>query len=429
MKGAILAIALLASPVISANPDIPVPEPETPAESEAIDGTELLSRYAELMEASSFAEAADVAKALVVEAIGRDAPSVERAATLDRLAEAQLLAGEGYAAVQNYQASIALIEETADRLDRRLIGPVRGMAQALFAIGEPADACRAWERAIHISHVNFGPINSAQAPILDELIEAYSSIGNVDRALALQEVELEIYRRHLALRDPKMTRAWRRKSRLFAEAGRHRESQDTLEGAIDVLTSEYGPNTFVQMPLIVDLAESYLYHAQADRFTRVEMARNQLERAAAIAEDNPSVDRLEQAEAQLRLGDLLQRYGDWHAAVKRYRKAWHMLSGGNGELLAHRAENFGQPVLLAGEDLVLPDDALIERFAEPRVEVTHSVDRWGRVTGRIDTDIDDGDLRKLAASAAREAVFRPRFEDGDPVRADRISRPIAVSTE
>lgn len=387
------------------------------------------ARFEESMRAGNYVEAVEAAKFIVLYTMESTASDDLIAAALEQLARAQKFSGELDAAIQNFEASIEYIELGSDRLDRKLVAPLHGLAQILAEKGDFGAAVDRYARALHITHVNEGPLNLDQAEILGELVDLYTELGEFDQARPYQELELSIYRREYSETDPRVVQAWQRKGRLLTASGEHHQAQQTFEFAMDTMRMSDGNDSLAQIPLLYDLSDSFLRYAVADKFTRIEMARSQLDRAASIVERNPDTTAEQRAAAHLRLGDFMQRYGDWNSALSSYRRAWDCLES---ELSPENMRNqvFGEPVLLSQE----PDgdtDPVIASMPGARraILVAHDVNKRGRVENARASQEGEENTESLrrTLSHVRAGVYRPRFVDGDPVDTIGIVRRVELT--
>jgi len=378
-----------------------------------------LQRYLEAYASGSYSEAADAAAILINNVIAQGGDDLMYADALERLARAQYMTGETSASIGNYRDAIERIQSAQDMLATRLIAPLTGLARSLQQGGEFLEAATTYNRAAHISRVNEGPMNLTQSAILSELINLYASQARYAQASDIQAYQLEIYRRSLDATDPKVLDAWRRKGEMLSLAGYHRQAQEHYVAAMDIIRVADGRDSLAQVPLLNDLSASYLSHAKAESFTRIEMAREQLQRAVSITESNAASTNLQLSAVHLRMGDFMQRFGDWKSALGSYRKAWGQLSE-TSSLRELRNTEFNAPTVL---NLPAAGPALTSLA----VTVTYNVNSRGQVDdARAEEDPANDSAARRALTLARKLVFRPRFDDGDPVGTPDLVRQVLV---
>ena len=381
--------------------------------------------YAQQYAAGNFSEAADAAKAILAGIASDGSDDLSYADALEMLANAQHMAGDTVSAVQNFRGAVERIESAEDRLAARLVSPLAGLARSLRESGAILEAIDEYERAAHITRVNEGPLNVSQCELLADLIDIYAEQARYDKAIGLQNYRLEIFRRAFAETDPQVVNAWRRSGELLSLSGNHHDAQELYTYAMDIIRVADGSDSLAQLELLSDLSESYLQNAQADRFTRIELARSQLDRAVSIAESNERSTPEQRFDAHLRMGDFMQRFGEWNSALVSYRKAWHSLNGDPSQRNNLDAA-FARPVSLLG------------RFRETgpsqtggdatTVRVVYDVDRRGRADNvRIPEESVDADLARKAKSKVQKMIFRPTFRNGHPVAAPDVADTIEVT--
>jgi tetratricopeptide (TPR) repeat protein len=124
------------------------------------------------------------------------------------------------AAQQNFESAIDIIEDIEDRLNHRLINPLKGLGAAQLEGGRPDLAMQTFGRAIHVTHVNEGPHNLDQIEILESLAETNVRLGNIEDAREMHDKIYLLHRRRyeddqLALIPSLMRRAeWQSRQRI-----------------------------------------------------------------------------------------------------------------------------------------------------------------------------------------------------------------------
>jgi len=133
-------------------------------------------------------EADTLAKRIVnasIESNGLD--SKVTALALVNLAMLQSSNEEYVSSVQNFLAAINIVENVDDRLSPDLIAPLKGLGNAHVRSGDAARARNALNRALHISHVNFGPHNYAQIETLFSIARLFAKAGMSDEAYKVRK--------------------------------------------------------------------------------------------------------------------------------------------------------------------------------------------------------------------------------------------------
>lgn len=112
---------------------------------------------------------------LSIDSFGFESKQTARALT--DLGSLQTTSADYYSAILNYASAIEIIEDLDDRLSMDLIVPLKGMGEAQKGIGNLDLAAASWKRAVHISHVNFGPHNYEQVEALISMGQLYVAAG------------------------------------------------------------------------------------------------------------------------------------------------------------------------------------------------------------------------------------------------------------
>ena len=128
-------------------------------------------------------EADTLAKKIVNAAIDSDGLDSKVTATaLTNLGMLQLAQDENVSAIQNFSSAVDIVERVENRLSPDLILPLKGLGKAQMQAGHPDRAAAAWRRAVHVSHVNFGPHNYEQVETLYSIARLLYDVGASDEA-------------------------------------------------------------------------------------------------------------------------------------------------------------------------------------------------------------------------------------------------------
>jgi tetratricopeptide (TPR) repeat protein len=163
----------------------------------------LFDQYKDALSNQTWDEADTLAKLIVDKSIrtfGRESKTT--AVSLTNLAILQVKNADPVSAVQNFTAAIDIVEQVDNRLSSDLIIPLKEMGTAQLEAGNADRAVAAWNRAVHVSHVNFGPHNMEQVEPLYELSRMYFKAGMNKEAY---KVRKRIY--YLQMREAD---AWKR---------------------------------------------------------------------------------------------------------------------------------------------------------------------------------------------------------------------------
>ena len=408
--------------------------PEPPRRRKSDLRTELLDEfdnYKRLMSEGIYDEADTVAKRVVTLSIQLTGPrSSETAKALTNLGIVQHRNKQFDAAQQNFASAIDIIEERDDRLNRRLINPLKGLGAAQLEGGRPDLAKQTFTRAIHITHVNEGPHNLDQIDILESLAETNVRLGSIEDAREMHDKIYLLHRRRfeddqLALIPSLMRRAeWQHR------AGYITDEQATYRRAIRIIETNASKEDFRLIEPLTKLGESYFYtdlHGEQGLHNSPSTGEIYFKRALRIAESNPKSDWATTTNSRLSLADYYMMQGNATRARKLYREIWESLSEGEAKLLL-RDEIFSMAVPLNGRPIPeyaseagpSPLGRPSEEFLQGSVTLSFSVTDRGRVIEVEPIEVAPEvftDMEKLVHREIRGRLYRPRFEDAEPVKS------------
>ena len=423
---------------------VPVAEDDASAQSKSRQGPprrrqaelrdELLDEfdnYKRLMSEGIYDEADSDAKRVVTLSIQLTGPrSSETAKALTNLGIVQHRNKQFDAAQQNFAAAIDIIEERDDRLNRRLINPLKGLGAAQLEGGRPDLAKQTFTRAVHITHVNEGPHNMDQIDILESLAETNVRLGSIEEAREMHDKIYFLHRRRfeddqLALIPSLMRRAeWQHR------AGYITDEQATYRRAIRIIETSASKEDLRLIEPLTKLGESYFYtdlHGEQGLHYNSSTGEIYFKRALRIAESSPKADWSTVTNSRLSLADYYMMQGNLTRARKLYREIWDSLSEGEAKLL-FRDEIFSRTVPLNGRPIPefasdagpSPLGRPSEEFLQGSVTLSFSVTDRGRVIDVQPVEVVPGeftDMEKLVHREIRGRLYRPRFEDAEPVES------------
>jgi tetratricopeptide (TPR) repeat protein len=282
--------------------------------------------YKRLMSEGIYDEADTVAKRVVTLSIQLTGPrSSETAKALTNLGIVQHRNKQFDAAQQNFEAAIDIIEENEDRLNRRLVNPLKGLGAAQLEGGRPDLAKDTFTRAIHITHVNAGPHNMEQIEILESLAETNVRLGSIEDARDMHDKIYVLHRRRyeddqLALIPSLMRRAeWQHR------AGYITDEQTTYRRAIRIIESHSGKEDVRLVEPLTKLGESYYFqdlHGEQATYYNPSGGEIYLKRALRIAESSPKSDWVTESNTKLALADFYMMQGNLSRSRRLYSEIW-----------------------------------------------------------------------------------------------------------
>jgi tetratricopeptide (TPR) repeat protein len=391
--------------------------------------------YRDAVLGSMFTEADTLAKQIVELSIrvnGLD--SRKSAAALTNLAVAQHGMKDYPSAILNYSASIGIIERIEHRLDNSLINPLRGLGASYFESGRPDLARKAFDRAVHISHVNDGPHNLDQIETLLSLTETYLAVGETAMAVDVQKRIFYLQARNIESNSLDMIPALETRASWQHRMSLYEQERYTLRRIINVVESANGKESLQLIQPLTNLANSYLSNiyigVPAKAQPAVSNGEPYLKRAIRIADRNPDATWQEKVDTNIELADyyiMTDRPGRAHTL---YRNAWDILSE-DESLFDVRANRLETSIIL--RDIYVPnkfdDSSTIPTKEEPAgylegvLVLSYSVNTRGHATDVRIIEADPRGLDSLYKRIGRELryiVYRPRLVDGVPTRSDNM---------
>jgi len=389
----------------------------------------LFELYREALLNKDYLEADTLAKRVVELSIklnGLD--SHDSAKAITNLGIAQHNNGDYEAALRNFIASIDIIERIDDNLSPELINPLQGLAATQAAMGRPDLARLSYQRAVHVSHVNEGPHNPDQVPILESMAELQIAQGDIDEAADIQEHIYSIQSRKI---DPdsleiipalEKRAEWQHRLQIY-----HRE-RVTWRQIIEILEDHYGKDALQLIPPLTSLGKSYLFVSPTELEYAPEVSaasgESFLRRANRIATEHPDSDWRILEGSLLAMADYYVLSGRSNRASQAMEEAWQLLSEGDDpERLDQRREDLENIVLLQKvyppkyynsdrDDTGMPPP---DSFETGTVSLTYSVSTTGRVSNVELIEMQPPEITDFApivGRSIRRMIYRPRMEDG-----------------
>ena len=409
---------------------------ETESDQERL--SRLFTLYLDAVAEKMYSEADALAKQIVeltISSYGLD--SEESAKALTNLAIAQHGMRDFESAILNYETAIGIVERVDDRLSYDLINPLRGLGAARLATGRPDLARDAFDRAVHISHVNEGPHNLEQIETLESLAETYMSVGELDEAVDIQKRIYYLQARNI---DPKSmeivpaleTRAsWQHRLKLYDQ------ERFTWRRIISIIEDNQGKDSLALIDPLTQLGNSYLYVGYSDspyaQTASVASGEIYLKRAVRVAEANPEAGWQTLAETMLELGDYYMLSARPNRGDRVYEEVWKILTEQDDPAaLAYRAQELERvnvlqdiaPPRMYGGD---PSAAVSDQpagYETGAAVYEYSVTIRGRPSNIRLVDADPEGLEDMYESIARDVrrlMYRPRFENGEVALTESVT--------
>ncbi len=404
-------------------------------DQDLIDEERLLNefaRYRRLLTEGSLDEADIAAKRIVEMAIRIYGPqSRETASALNNLGIVQHGNEQYDAAIQNFTASIEILENVENRLDGSLINPLKGLGAAQLGNERPDQALKTFTRAAHITHVNEGPHNLDQIEILESLAETQLRLGETREARLMLDRIHGLNVRHfeknpMGLLPSLMNRAtWQHRAGYFAE------ERLSYRRAIRIVEVGAGKNDPLLIEPLRRLGESFYYVdtnvGSSQVYGTIAGVESYFKRAARIADRAEDLDWHEMTTTKLAMADYYLYVEENGRAGRLYKEVWEYLST-DDERLAARAELMEQPVALRANELPPYAGGIPAKNLEPgelivgKIVVDYTVTIRGRVrelrTEAVPPEFTD--MQRMVHREIRRRLFRPKFVEAAPVQVEGL---------
>jgi tetratricopeptide (TPR) repeat protein len=392
----------------------------------------LVANYAESLESRQYREAETAAKQRIEYLLrAGDPPASLMAPALTDLAYAQRLSENFEAAIQNYSASISLLERSESMLSGRLIDPLRGLGDTYRESGQPHLALPVYERALHLNHVNEGPHNLHQLEILDTMMAAEEEAAHPDSALEIIDRMSALHARRFGTGSEEMLPVLARRAAVQNRLGRHQDERLTYLDVVRIIEDHRGESDVSLIEPYSAIGRTYLHEVGEIVFRSEptgQTGETFLKRALEVARKNPDADGMIQTQLLIQLADYYTVMNAHDKARRNYRSAWNILSR-NGRLEERRNvletnvpiirpkldqyANFGyRSAAETSADTTYIEGYIVARFA---------VNERGRATDIEVVEADPADFSAMETRVQRtlrESVFRPRYNGVEPVRAE-----------
>ena len=383
--------------------------------------------YKRLMSEGIYDEADTVAKRIVTLAIELAGPrSSETAKALTNLGIVQHRNKQFDAAQQNFASAIDIIEEIEDRLNGRLINPLKGLGAAQLEAGRPDLARKTFDRAVHITHVNDGPHNMGQIEILESLAETNVRLGSVEEAREMHDKIYLLHQRRYDDDQLELVPSLMRRAEWQHRAGYIMDEQATYRRTIRIIEDNADKKDIRLIDPLTRLGESYFYtDLHSDRGLHHNPVTGEIyfKRALRIAESHPESNWAIATNSKIALGDFYMMQGMHTRANKLYGQIWEFLSSDESRQ-TFRDQTFNQAMPLnerplpefAGESNPTTPTGVDDDYEQGSVTVSYDVTSRGRVNGVEAVEVyppEFVDMERTVHRELRGRMYRPRYEEAE----------------
>ncbi len=429
--GAVAASEDLVAPVAAPAAEVPVTveiETRTEAELPALEepANEVLPGAEPPADPESLPAAVRDANATLKETLESAAPESPAVAdAYESLALAEMQAGMYDAAEVTLNREISYLEEQLGVYAARLARPLSLLGEVYQATGRLDDAVEAYRRAQHVVHRADGVYTLEQLDYLDQISRVYVEKRLYAEADRHHRLAFFVSEQNFGPESPELVPALMKLGRWYNRVGKVRESRRLFERASHIIEEQLGP----EHPALIEplLALGTTTRKKGQYRKQREQA---LTRMVKLVEGDPTLDATDRAGAWARMGDFYVMVDDRQKAADAYRKSWEALHESEGPADTKTAL-LAEPMILDFQRRIyLMDrtprsgfgglDMSLEEFAlEMEFEVDVGPDGKVRKVRVLNLETTAATRRQIRRYI-RDARFRPRVVDGEPVLASGI---------
>ena len=357
----------------------------------------------------------------------------------------QVAAGEAEEALISLDSEIGRLEQLQHRYHESLLEPVNIRGDAYFALKRFDEALNEYGRAKHIARVSHGLFDPRQIPSVYREAKVLRLLGNVEDAGKREEYAYEVARRSYEDYDQALLPATTRLARFYMNHNNPLAARSLLNRAHLIHQYHNTMNTDEAVTVLRDLAQShrverfppvYIDRADQERTEGVFGARlrntdlqdqnefinsfpageRALQQVVSIQRVRYSEDSKEVLEALIELADWHLMFGRTQTAHTLYEHVYLTAEGPEGETVEDAVNLFAEPVLLHFPRPPSPRPPALPKRGDEQtgfVAVTFNVSPTGAVRKLKTLEVDGPkSMNFRVRRSMREAIFRPRMEDG-----------------
>ncbi len=399
-----------------------------------------LNKYLVSVKEQQWADALVPAQRLLELARQEGPQSVNLADSLTRVGGVQFAMRDYMGAEENFIAAIVMREKLEGPLDGGLEEPLRGLGYAMAATGRHVEAVQVLERALLVSQRSVGLFDLSQRGLRQTLGNSLSETGRGAEAEQQFRSILETAEKAYGVEDVRLVETLVMVGDWYARWGHFEVGRQFHRRAISIVEMKAGPVDARLIAPLRSLGRSYIREmlfanagqvlvaadgtmARPLRRTKLPMeGQDAVERAISVMEISGRRNPAAYRSAVVDAGDWFLLKGDMNKALEYYRR----VPKESGETSADAALSspLSVPVML---DFAFPPvarrylDRPADRTIERKLVIEFTVTRSGEVLEPrvVESDASERMERETLASI-REALYRPRFENGEPVDTQNV---------
>jgi len=422
---------------------------------------ETYERFRGLFDAGKYEEALPLAQSLVRLTEAADPQHEELPTAYNNLGVVQFRVGNLEAAESSFDTALEMLEKTEAISSRRLISPLAGLGAVYAASGQPARAADVLHRAIAISRRANGLFNVDQLELIEALVAAYETLGNLEGIERERRYELQIVQQAYGHDDPRTLPAVTRFAEWLEKTDRWSAARVYWAKAVEIGMREGGGRNAATINGLLGIARSHRLQYVRDPESLSQPTGNvdpltgrpdplsiSQERVGLVRLDSEGEEAALQAleildtttsPPPLLLSSTLMELGDWYMtehkpdkAIPYYQRAWPLLrdsvaDGQPNPLLQPRPLHYRTPAA-AVRNLTRARALTVARPVEFSLTVTPTGETADVTLVGVAPEGQVAQIRR----ALERAWFSPRFEDGMPVTTSAyrfVEHWIEVQTE
>lgn len=349
-----------------------------------------------------------------------------------------------------YAEALQLTEQQGEQESESALAALTGLGKARAAAGHHEEAIPALQRALTITRTQYGLFDLRQQDLLKSLAVSLAAIERVPEAQELMLYGVRAAEKNYGEASPKVIPAVCDLGDWFSDVGMYVQARMAYRMALNIV----GATDSLEAPIIVaplrGIARTSMRAENDPQFTLPRRpapaswtkggAVSGSQRNPRVAFDQEGEDALKRAlrivaadpaaSPQTRIETLIQM-GDWYQikklpreALPYYQRAWQF------SLTAPAPLSSASTTLNVPVRVYYPTPQFVRDAPSPhakelqahhvQVEFTVAADGLVQDARIVDQDAHDSDAHEIL-NAVREARFRPKFVDGQPVAAPGIT--------
>ena len=249
--------------------------------------------YDQLVADGEYLEAANSVKLVLMQLL--QDPDYDRMAyghLLTQLATAQHLAGSYTTAIENFELAVEAIEFATDRLNGELIAPLLGMSRSLMAANRYEEAERSYLRTLHVHQVNYGFYGLDKAEVVNELSEAYFTMGDFELANNMQKSYVGMVEHHYPGKNLERVPSLHSQAEMLYRTESNFRALNAYRRLIALIEDADGPDSMELLPAFTGISDILINNLRRPLMVGLSTTTASLAKCLAGQEKNISLPEL-----------------------------------------------------------------------------------------------------------------------------------------